>query len=74
MGKCTCQLPPFQIGKHGQLQEWLVDYDEAQPHHRHTAHLLGLFPFAQITPDGTPDLAEAVRVSIARQRKQPRGL
>ena len=71
--KARAKLPPFQIGKHGQLQEWLVDYDEAQPHHRHTAHLLGLFPFAQITPDGTPDLAEAVRVSIARRESAPGG-
>ncbi len=67
------KLPPFQIGKHGQLQEWLADYDEAQPHHRHTAHLLGGFPFAQITPDGTPDLAEAARVSIARREGAPGG-
>ncbi len=61
------QLPPFQVGKHGQLQEWLDDYDEALPHHRHTSHLLGVFPFAQITPDTTPELAAAVRVSIARR-------
>jgi alpha-L-fucosidase 2 len=67
------KLPPFQVGKHGQLQEWLIDYDEALPHHRHTSHLLGVFPFAQITPDETPELAAAVRVSIARREAAPGG-
>src|SRR5690606_839653 len=42
-------------------------YDEAMPHHRHTCQLLGLFPFAQITPSATPDLATAARVSIERR-------
>ncbi len=67
------RLPPFQIGKHGQLQEWLEDYDEALPHHRHTSHLLGVFPFGQITPEDTPQLAQAARVSIARRQSGPEG-
>ena len=67
------KLPPFQIGKHGQLQEWLADYDDALPHHRHTSHLLSVFPFDQITPDETPDLAKAVQVSIARREAPPAG-
>lgn len=67
------KLPPFQIGKHGQLQEWLADYDEALPHHRHTSHLLSIFPFDQITPDETPALAKAVQVSIARREAPPEG-
>lgn len=61
------QLPPYQIGKHGQVQEWLEDYEEAIPGHRHTSHLLGLFPFAQISPFDTPELAEAARVSVERR-------
>lgn len=61
------QLPPYQIGKYGQVQEWLDDYEEAVPGHRHTSHLLGLFPFAQITPFATPELAQAARVSIERR-------
>ncbi len=61
------RLPPYQIGKHGQIQEWLDDVDEAVPGHRHTSHLLGLYPFAQVTPGGTPELAHAARVSLARR-------
>jgi alpha-L-fucosidase 2 len=60
-------LPPLQIGKHGQLQEWLHDFDEAQPNHRHTSHLIALYPLGQITPDKTPELAKAARVTIERR-------
>ncbi|MHB9034181.1 MAG: glycosyl hydrolase family 95 catalytic domain-containing protein [Anaerolineae bacterium] len=61
------QLPPYRVGRHGQLQEWLEDYAEAVPGHRHTSHLLGLYPYAQITPRGTPELAQAARVSFERR-------
>ena len=44
------KLPPLRIGKHGQLMEWLEDFDEAVPNHRHTTHLIALFPSDQITP------------------------
>jgi alpha-L-fucosidase 2 len=64
------KLPPFQIGKYGQLQEWLKDYDEAIPNHRHTSHLLGLYPFDQISPRTTPALANAVRVALERRMKR----
>ena len=59
-----------KVGKHGQLQEWLEDFDEAQPNHRHTTHLLALYPFAQITPRATPDLAQAARVTLQRRLSQ----
>jgi len=65
------QLPPYQIGAHGQLQEWLEDHEEATPSHRHTSHLLGLFPFDQITPEETPELAAAARVSLERRQQAP---
>ncbi len=65
------RLPPFQVGKHGQLQEWLEDFDEAEPNHRHTSHLIALFPEDQITPDKTPALAAAARVTIERRVHQP---
>jgi len=58
------QLPPLQIGKRGQLQEWLEDYEEAQPEHRHFSHLYGLYPGSQITPDQTPELSEATRTML----------
>ena len=64
------KLPPIQVGKHGQIQEWLEDFEEAEPNHRHTSHLLALFPLDQITPEKTPELAKAARVSIERRAQQ----
>ncbi len=61
------KLVPHQIGRHGQLQEWLEDYDEPEPHHRHVSHLYGLYPGDQITPHGTPELARAARVTLERR-------
>jgi alpha-L-fucosidase 2 len=60
------RLVPNQIGKAGQLQEWLDDWDvEAkEQQHRHISHLYGLYPSAQITPRGTPELAEAAKVTL----------
>jgi alpha-L-fucosidase 2 len=61
------KLPALKIGKHGQLQEWLEDYDDAAPGHRHISHLFALHPGNQITPRGTPELARAARVSLERR-------
>lgn len=61
------RLAPNKIGKHGQIQEWLEDYDEAEPHHRHVSHLYGLFPGSEITPEQTPELAEAAKVTLQRR-------
>jgi alpha-L-fucosidase 2 len=60
------RLPPMQIGKAGQLQEWLDDWDLEAPErqHRHVSHLYGLFPGNQITQRGTPDLFAAARKSL----------
>ena len=58
------QLPPMQIGKWGQLQEWLDDLDDPKDDHRHFSHLYGLFPSNQISPYKTPDLWEAARKSL----------
>jgi alpha-L-fucosidase 2 len=65
------RLPPLQVGKHGQLQEWLEDFDEAEPNHRHTSHLIALYPEDQISPDKTPALAAAARVTLDRRIHQP---
>ena len=65
------RLPPLQIGKHGQLQEWLEDFDEAEPNHRHTCHLIALYPEHQISLEATPALAQAARVTIERRISQP---
>ena len=61
------RLRPMKIGKHGQLQEWLEDYDEPDPGHRHISHLFALHPGNQITLRGTPELARAARVSLERR-------
>lgn len=66
------RLAPHQIGRHGQLQEWLEDYEEPDPHHRHTSHLYGLFPAHQIT-DATPELFAAARVSLERRGDESTG-
>ena len=60
------RLAPAQIGKAGQLQEWLDDWDLEAPErqHRHVSHLYGLFPSNQITPHATPDLFAAARKSL----------
>jgi alpha-L-fucosidase 2 len=61
------RLPAYRIGRHGQLQEWLSDFDEAEPGHRHVSHLFGLHPGRSITRRGTPELARAARVSLDRR-------
>ena len=61
------RLPPFKIGKYGQLQEWQEDYAEQDPGHRHVSHLFALYPGNQITLRGTPELAKAVRTSLERR-------
>ncbi len=65
------KLPPLRVGKHGQLMEWLEDFEEADPGHRHTSHLIALCPSNQITPRGTPELAAAARTTLARRLSQP---
>lgn len=58
------QLPPIQLRANGAIREWLEDFEEAHPNHRHTSHLLALYPFSQITLEKTPELAEAARKTI----------
>ena len=58
------QLPPIQLRAKGAIREWLEDFEEAHPNHRHTSHLLALYPFSQITLEKTPELAEAARKTI----------
>ncbi len=61
------QLAPNQIGKHGQVQEWLDDWDDLEPHHRHLSPLWGLYPGHEITPEATPELAAAAAVTLDRR-------
>ena len=57
-------LPPYRIGRYGQLQEWSEDIDDPNDHHRHVNHLFGLHPGHTITPSTTPALAKAARVVL----------
>jgi len=57
-------LPPMQIGQHGQLQEWMHDWDNPNDKHRHLSHLYGLFPSNQISPFRSPELAGASRTTL----------
>ena len=61
------KLAPTRVGKHGQIMEWLEDYEEPEPNHRHVSPLYGLHPYDEITPDGTPELAKAARVTLERR-------
>jgi alpha-L-fucosidase 2 len=58
------KLPPYKIGKRGNLQEWYLDWDDQDPQHRHVSHLIGLYPDDQINTFDTPELAAAVRRSL----------
>ncbi len=67
------QLPPYQIGQFGQLQEWLEDYPEAEPTHRHFSHLYGLFPGSDIGEHHCRDITNAARISLIRRGKTSTG-
>ncbi len=58
------EMAPFQVGKWGQLQEWMYDWDNPDDTHRHVSHLWGLFPGGQISPYRTPELFDAARTSL----------
>ncbi len=58
------RLPPMQVGRFGQLQEWLQDWDKENDKHRHVSHLYGLFPSAQISPYNSPELFEAAKNTL----------
>ncbi len=61
------RIQPIQIGANGTIMEWIEDYEETEPGHRHMSHLFGLHPSFQITPDGTPEIAAAARKTLKRR-------
>ena len=63
-------LPEFQVGRNGELKEWSHEFAAADPHHRHTSHLLALYPLGQISPRSTPVYARAAKRSV-RLRTTP---
>ncbi len=60
----AARLAPTRLGSDGRVLEWLEEYPEADPQHRHIAHLWGLYPGDEITPRGTPDLAAGARRTL----------
>lgn len=58
------QIAPNQIGRYGQLQEWMTDIDDTTNHHRHVSHLWGVYPGEEITPVKTPELLQAAMQSL----------
>lgn len=67
------RLPPDRVGKHGQVMEWIEDFDEPEVTHRHLSPLYGFFPSNQITYEKTPDLVQAVRTTLNRREYNNRG-
>ncbi len=61
------RLPPFRVGKHGQIMEWLEERDEIEVRHRHTQHLHALYPYDQLDVETTPELIPAVRKTLERR-------
>lgn len=58
------KMAPMQIGKWGQLQEWMHDWDDPKDVHRHVSHLWGLYPGNQISAFRTPELFDGARTSL----------
>jgi len=58
------RLAPTRVGSDGRVMEWLEEYKEAEPTHRHVSHLWGLYPGFEITPNETPELANAARKTL----------
>lgn len=69
----AAKLPPMQVGRHNQLQEWLEDVDNPADNHRHVSHLYGLYPSNQISPNKHPELFAAARRSLIQRGDQATG-
>ncbi len=63
------QIVPVKLSKDGSIQEWVEDYDEGEPGHRHVSHLFALHPGSQITPLKTPELFEGAKKTLAKRLK-----
>ena len=67
------RLPPMQIGRHGQLQEWIEDVDDPTNEHRHISHLYGLYPSNQISPFLQPALFQAAHTTLKHRGDKATG-
>ncbi len=72
---CTAKshFPPMQVSEQGYLQEWLKDYKEVEPQHRHVSHLFGLYPGTMLTETKTPELMDACRETLHRRGDEGTG-
>ena len=66
-------FPPMQVSEQGYLQEWLKDYKEVEPQHRHVSHLFGLYPGTMLTQSKTPELMDACRETLHRRGDEGTG-
>ena len=73
ISEAITKLAPNKISEHGYLMEWLEDYQEVDPQHRHVSHLYGLHPGNEISPTLTPELAEACRATLNRRGDEATG-
>ena len=73
LAEMRTQLAPMQIGKWGQLQEWMQDWDRKDDHHRHVSHLYGFSPSNQISPFRTPELFSAAKTSLEARGDESTG-
>lgn len=60
----TKRFPPMRVDSRGRLMEWLEEYAEVEPQHRHVSHLYGLHPGNSISTLRSPELAEACRNTL----------
>lgn len=67
------ELPPMQIGKYNQLQEWLEDADNPKDQHRHISHVYGLYPSNQISPYSHPLLFQAAKNTLIQRGDEATG-
>ena len=66
-------FPPMQVSEQWYLQEWLKDYKEVEPQHRHVSHLFGLYPGTMLTQSKTPELMDACRETLCRRGDEGTG-
>lgn len=69
--KDLAKLPPLKVDDRGEVQEWMHGYQRQDPAHRHTSHLLSLYPLGQISHTKSPELIEAARKTIKNQTSAP---
>lgn len=71
--RAQSKFPPMQVSQSGTLMEWLKDYREVDPHHRHVSHLFGLYPGSTLACSNDPALLEACRQTLLRRGDEGTG-